>query len=219
VTVCAPGTSTCQTIENIQLDTGSYGLRLASDAAAQIAGALKINTASNGGQLAQCTRFADGFTWGTVRTADIKVGGETASSVPVQIIGDLAASTIPATNCVNGKAQNTSEALSANGILGIGMMAADCGALCVSAATSTYYSCPSGKNCATTGVPIASQVTNPVTKFAVNNNGVILQLPPLTAPAPSATGTLVFGIGTQSNNTLTGATSLKATEHGMVNGM
>src|SRR5258708_7516206 len=28
VTVCAPGTNTCQTINNIQLDTGSYGLRL-----------------------------------------------------------------------------------------------------------------------------------------------------------------------------------------------
>jgi hypothetical protein len=28
VTVCLPGTSTCQTIDNIQVDTGSYGLRI-----------------------------------------------------------------------------------------------------------------------------------------------------------------------------------------------
>ena len=30
VTVCVPGTTTCQTIDNIQVDTGSYGLRLLS---------------------------------------------------------------------------------------------------------------------------------------------------------------------------------------------
>ena len=51
-------------------------------------------------------------------------------------------------------------------------------------------------------MPLAQQVVNPVTKFAVNNNGVIVQLPPVTTSAASATGTLVFGIGTQSNNTL-----------------
>ncbi len=28
VTVCLPGTTTCQTIDNIQVDTGSYGLRI-----------------------------------------------------------------------------------------------------------------------------------------------------------------------------------------------
>src|ERR1700688_3699777 len=57
VTVCAPGTSTCQTIDNIQLDTGSYGLRLASDQAAQILGSLPVNTSTSGGQLAECTQF------------------------------------------------------------------------------------------------------------------------------------------------------------------
>jgi len=28
VTICVPGTSTCQTIDNIQVDTGSQGLRI-----------------------------------------------------------------------------------------------------------------------------------------------------------------------------------------------
>lgn len=218
VTVCVPGTSTCQTINNIQLDTGSYGLRLASDAAAQIVSALKIDTSTSGGQLAQCTQFADGFTWGTVRTADVKIGGETASSVPVQIIGDLAASTIPATNCINGSEENTSRDLGANGILGIGVSATDCGTRCVTPTNSSYYSCPSGTNCTLVGVPLTSQVTNPVTRFAVDNNGVIVQLPPLTSPAPSSTGTLVFGIGTQSNNTLTGVTSFRSTASGAVSG-
>ena len=32
VTVCVPGSGTCQTINNVQLDTGSFGLRLAKAA-------------------------------------------------------------------------------------------------------------------------------------------------------------------------------------------
>jgi hypothetical protein len=218
VTVCAPGTSTCQTIDNIQLDTGSYGLRLASDAAAQILGSLPVNTSTSGGQLAECTQFADGFTWGTVRTADVKIGGETASAIPIQMVGDMANSTVPLNGCINGSNESTSRQLGANGILGVGVSATDCGASCTDALTSNYYSCPSGTNCTAIGVPVAQQVVNPVTKFAVNNNGVIVQLPPVATTAATATGTLVFGIGTQSNNTLTGVTSFRSTGFGNLSG-
>jgi Protein of unknown function (DUF3443) len=218
VTVCVPGTSTCQIINNIQLDTASYGLRLASDAAAQIVSALKINTSASGGQLAECTQFADGFVWGTVRTADVKIGGETASSIPIQVVGDLNASSVPATNCINGTNESTSADLGANGILGIGVSATDCGTACADAVLSNYYSCPSGTNCTLAGVPVASQVTNPVTRFAVDNNGVIVQLPPLQGPAPSVAGTLVFGIGTQSNNALMGVTTYQSDNTGTING-
>jgi hypothetical protein len=218
VTVCAPGTSTCQTIDNIQLDTGSYGLRLASDAAAQILGSLPVNTSTSGGQLAECTQFADGFTWGTVRTADVKIGGETASAIPIQMVGDMANSTVPLNGCINGSNESTSRQLGANGILGVGVSVTDCGASCTDALTSNYYSCPSGTNCTAIGVPVAQQVVNPVTKFAVNNNGVIVQLPPVATTAATATGTLVFGIGTQSNNTLSGVTSFRSTGFGNLSG-
>jgi hypothetical protein len=216
VTVCAPGTSTCQTINNIQVDTGSYGLRLASDAATQILGSLPVNTSTSNGQLAECTQFADGFTWGTVRTADVKIGGEIASAIPIQVVGDLPDSTVPLNGCINGSNESTSRQLGANGILGVGVAATDCGVTCTNAATSNYYSCPSGTNCSAIGVAVAQQVVNPVTKFAVDNNGVIVQLPPVTTSAASATGTLVFGIGTQSNNALTGtgATSYRSTDFG-----
>ena len=47
----------------------------------------------------------------------------------------------------------------------------------------------------------ASQVPNPVTKFAKDNNGTIIQLPSVAnAGAATVTGTLTFGIDTQSNN-------------------
>ena len=211
VTVCAPGTNNCQTINNIQVDTGSYGLRLASDKAAQILGSLPVAQSTSGGQLAECTQFADGFTWGTVRTADVKIGGEIASAIPIQIVGDLPNSTVPVNGCINGSNESTSRQLGANGILGVGVAATDCGVSCTNAATSNYYSCPSGTNCSAIAVPLAQQVVNPVTKFAVDNNGVIVQLPPVATSAAAVTGTLVFGIGTQSNNALTGATSYRST--------
>ncbi|WP_241201990.1 DUF3443 domain-containing protein [Caballeronia sp. SBC2] len=216
VTVCAPGTSNCQTINNIQLDTGSYGLRLASDAAAQIVGSLPVATSTSGGQLAECTQFADGFTWGTVRTADVKIGGEIASGIPIQVVGDLADSTVPTNGCINGSNESTSRQLGANGILGVGVSATDCGVDCTNAATSNYFSCPGGNNCSAIAVPLAQQVVNPVTKFAVDNNGVIVQLPAVATSAASVTGTLVFGIGTQSNNALTGtgATQYRSTSFG-----
>ncbi|SAL14617.1 DUF3443 domain-containing protein [Caballeronia humi] len=219
VTVCAPNTSVCQTIDNIQLDTGSYGLRLVSGAAQQVLGNLPVSAAQGGGQLAECTQFADGFTWGTVRQADVKIGGETASNIPVQIIGDLSASSVPASGCVSGSNEATSTDLGANGILGVGNAIYDCGASCLTASQSMYYSCPNGTNCTPVGVPLTQQVVNPVTKFAVNNNGVIVTMPPISDNGTaSASGTLVFGIGTQSNNARTGVTTFTTDTSGNVNG-
>src|SRR5262249_34918431 len=53
-------------------------------------------------------------------------------------------------------------------------------------------------------IPLASQATNPVARFAKDNNGVILQLPAIsTNGAASVSGSMIFGIGTQTNNTQT----------------
>ncbi|MBN3727920.1 DUF3443 domain-containing protein [Burkholderia sp. Ac-20379] len=195
VTVCAPGTSTCQVISNVLLDTASYGLRLVNTAAANVLGSLPKATASNGGALTECGQFVSSYTWGSVRTADIKLAGLTASSVPLQIIGDLGTSNVP-TDCSNGSTSaNTVNALGANGILGVGPSPLDCGSACVSAASnSNYYSCPASGSCAQTTVPLANQVANPVSRLPSNNDGVIVQL---NAPSNgTATGTLTLGVGT-----------------------
>jgi hypothetical protein len=221
VTVCKPGTSTCQTINNIQLDTGSYGLRLIAGAAQQILGNLPVSVPEGGGQFAECAHFASGFTWGTVRLADVKMGSEVASSIPVQIIGDLAASTIPATGCVTGVEERTASDLGANGILGIGAATYDCGTNCFTAANSMYFRCQSGgKNCTQVSAPLTQQVVNPVTRFPVDNNGVIVQMPGIpTGGQASASGTLVFGIGTQSNNARANVTKLATDGNGNLSGV
>jgi hypothetical protein len=49
-------------------------------------------------------------------------------------------------------------------------------------------------------------VQNPVPLFASDNNGVILELPVVSGGTPSISGSLIFGIGTQANNSLGSAT-------------
>ncbi len=216
VTVCAKGSSNCQVIDNVQVDTASFGLRVLASALGGLANAIPVNTTPTGATLAECTQFADGYTWGTVRTVDVKIAGETASAIPIQVIGDLASSTTPRA-CVNyGAAQNTQSDLGANGILGIGVAPTDCGALCQqNAATSNYYACPNGINCNNTTLAIKQQVANPVANFVTDNNGVILQMQPISGSgAPSASGTLVFGIGTQTNNAMAATQTLNTDQWG-----
>ncbi len=70
-----------------------------------------------------------------------------------------------------------------------------------------YFACNGGGGCTSTLLATASQVANPVASFAVNNNGVVLMLPAVPpGGAGRATGSLVFGIGTQANNQLGTAT-------------
>ena len=62
VTICVPGTSQCQTIDNILVDTGSTGLRLL---AGQVTIPLPQEKDANGNPLEDCSVFLDGYTWET----------------------------------------------------------------------------------------------------------------------------------------------------------
>jgi hypothetical protein len=202
VTVCVPGSTTnCQTIDNIQVDTGSYGLRILAPV---LTISLPLQPASNGGSLVECTAFADGYSWGPVALADLQVSGESAGSVPVQVIGDANFPNVPADCSSVGPAEDTVAAFGANGIIGIGVFAQDCGSGCTTTVDNkVYYACTSGSvQCEPTTVPsLASQVTNPIALFATDNNGAIIQLPSVPAGgAATASGYMIFGIDTQTNN-------------------
>jgi uncharacterized protein DUF3443 len=197
VTVCVPGSTTsCQTIDHIQVDTGSYGLRLLAPV---LTLTLPVEMLASGGSLAECTQFVDGFSWGPIATADIQIAGETANSVPVQVIGDSRFTNIP-TECsgTGGTEEDTVSTFGANGILGIGPFESDCGD-CDTATHGLYFSCTT--SCTDTTVPDNLQIPNPVTHFAVDNNGAIIVLPSVAAGgASNVMGSLIFGIDTQSDN-------------------
>lgn len=64
VTVCVAGTTTCQSIDHVEVDTGSEGLRLLSSASG---GELNISLAPEtvgGNPVDECLVFADGYVWG-----------------------------------------------------------------------------------------------------------------------------------------------------------
>jgi hypothetical protein len=201
ITVCQPGTSNCQTIDHVAVDTGSSGLRLLSSVLTSALNLPQVMDAS-GSPFAECIQFADGYSWGSVKTADVKIAGEQVNGLRVQVIGDPAFPTVPS-DCASGVPENTVQAFGANGLLGVSSFREDCGPFCVTATgPGTYYSCPL-TGCVGATAALAEQLQNPVALFPVDNNGVIVELPTVDpAGAAAIKGSLVFGIGTQSNNAL-----------------
>ena len=213
ITVCAPNTTNCQTISGIEVDTGSYGLRImASVLNASLLSALPQQMfAGTTSPVAECAQFADGYSWGPVMSADITISSEKASGIPIQVIGDPSFSQVPSDCSSVGPQENTVSSFGANGLLGVGVFQQDCGNACASSVIAgTYYQCPTnGGGCSGIIEPTNLQVSNPVASFAADNNGVIVDLPSVAAGgAATATGSLIFGIGTQSNNGLGSATIL-----------
>jgi hypothetical protein len=212
VQICAPN-GACQTIDNVLLDTGSFGLRLLGS---EVTVPLVPLTDSSGNTLYDCVQFLDNsFLWGAVAPATIVLGGETATSTSVQVI---ATPSFPIPSGCTGTNEDTQTTLGANGILGVGPEPFDCGTSCDVNGGQTspppiYYLCSTTGTCNPTFVSCGTlcqdsnpnqQVTNPVFNFPVDNNGVIVHLPAVTDVAATVNGTLTFGIGTESNNALPG---------------
>lgn len=204
VTVCVPNTNTCQTIDHILVDTGTSGLRLLSSV---LTVPLPQQNDSSGNPLDECMVFLDGYAWGPVALADISIAGEKASSAPVQVmIPDSSSPPVPSScssRSMGSNEGNSVSALGANGILGVGLFQQDCGIECTSANGTippVYFDCPSS-GCNPTYATLAQQVPNPVILFSFDNNGVVISLPVVPeGGVPTENGSLIFGIGTQTNN-------------------
>ncbi len=219
VTICAPGsTSNCQTVDHVLVDTGSIGLRIFSSVLnPSLLGALTTQSDPSANPVGECYAFVDGYIFGSVKQADFSIGGESVANMPLQVIADSGVFNSPPASCSSGGGTNlnTVQAFGANGVIGIGVTQTDCGANCTFSGgfgAATYYDCPSS-GCSTIIVRASSttapfqQLPNPVAAMAVDNNGTVMSLN--SAPSSGAltgTGTLFFGIGTQTNNGLNGAT-------------
>jgi hypothetical protein len=234
VTICAPGSTTnCQSIPYVQVDTGSYGLRIIGSVLnASLYSALPAETstvaATSGQPLAECTQWADGYSWGPLVTADMQIAdqagsaGESANGIPVQVIGATNYTRVP-TDCTNTGPNGEEDSVAtfgANGIIGVGPFVQDCGPSCSSGAgvQATYYTCATPGACTDSAgggnytiVTAAQQASNPIAYFATDNNGLIIELPSAAAKGQATvTGSLVFGIDTESNNQVGSAMVLPA---------
>lgn len=208
VNVCVSGSQTqCANIDHVLLDTGSSGLRLVASVLAAHSISLSPLHDAAGNPLEECMSFVGGQTFGPVALADVHLAGETAAKVPVQIMNDTTSGAPPPASCgANGTLINGVSGFAANGVLGVGVFEQDCGPSCVAPATPlpVYYGCTAAGVCTAENTPLSNQVANPVALFATDNNGVSVTLPNLQSANgdPSVQGTLVFGIGTQSDNGL-----------------
>ena len=206
VNVCNPGgQTTCATIPNVQVDTGSSGLRILASAPGVSNLALTPVT-GGGSSVYECFLYSDGsYLWGQVEQADVSMAGENATHVPIQVVSTSSAPSNTPCGAGGGSNLNTPTLLQANGVLGLGTAQQDCGMQCTgSSVLPDYWLCSSASSCSSVAaVPTATQVSNPVIFFTGDNNGVSLTLSQVVAGgAATSTGTLTFGIGTQSDNAL-----------------
>lgn len=205
ITICAPGTSSCQTIDHVLVDTASVGLRLLDSV---------VTVGSGKTSYFNCARFLDlTYTWGAVKTLDLRLGQQKISALPVQVFGSSFA------ECASGgySAIESIADLGAKGILGIGLFEQDCGADCSIASTGQYYRCQAGV-CTGSLVEVSAQLQNPIARLGDGqNNGFVVKLPAVSAPGISTLrGELVFGVDTQANNKLGSASVLNTNAWGEI---
>jgi hypothetical protein len=217
VTLCTPGCNRqCQTIHNILLDTGSYGLRIFSGA---IAIPLK-QVFSGSAALAECVQFGDGSSeWGPVEYADVILAGEPAiPNLPILVINSSYASPPKACTSSESLPDQDPKQVGFNGILGVGLFKDDCGSECATDSNNgQYYACTASSGCKESTASLGNQLQNPVALLPQDNNGVILKLPQVgSGGVPSINGSLILGIGTQANNLPQGETSYPVDRNGSV---
>ncbi len=193
VTVCT-SSSSCQTIPDVLVDTGSYGLRLASSALSLPTS----NETQSGYTVWECAQFGSGDAWGPVAPLYVTLSGlTTTTEVPVQIVVGASASNTPGSS---GCSKSTSNVMSGgiNGILGVGLLVYDGGEYDLCTSSSTSSSCPT----VDASLSPSKTVFDPAASFASDNNGVSLSFPSVpSGGSSSVSGIHSFGVGTQADNT------------------
>jgi hypothetical protein len=133
VTICRPGTSVCQTISDILVDTGSIGIRIFGSI---LSSTLPQEVEPQGDPIGECMSFADGSAlWGAVQLADVVLASEPAVTVPIHVIAPTFAGQSSSQNPCNSVVDSNPLIAGFNGILGIGLFTA------LSAKSTTTITC------------------------------------------------------------------------------
>ena len=199
VTICpdnAPTSSTCTTVNNILIDSGSGGLRVFRSLLTNTN--LTIESTSNGNEIADCVTYGDGSaTWGPMALATLTLESlSTTQSIPIQLIDSTYPNTTTSAICQSTDGlPTTPTTLGFNGLLGTVPIVYD--------NVSSYYSC-NQNSCTQIINPQESQVAaNPIAFLPAGyENGVTFKFPALgDTGAINAEGFAIFGVGTNIDNT------------------
>jgi hypothetical protein len=195
VTICNPTSPTqCTTVNNILIDSGSFGLRVFSSTLGSVGSSLPIETQGSN-QIAECITYGDGSAnWGPVALANITLASQsTTESIAMQLIN---ASYPGANNCSGADTSGTPSDFGFNGILGVGPLTDD-------RTSGNYYECNTNTStCIATNNP-PQYVANPIA-FLGNGfeSGITFKFPAIgTSGATGAIGYAIFGVGSNSDNT------------------
>ena len=194
VTICDANNKNCSTVDNILIDSGSYGFRVFASALQQNTLKALLPVTEGNQQLAECMTYGDlSQVWGPVYTANLQLSSNaTAENVPIQIL-DSSFATLP-DSCTN--ASVTPADFYSNGILGIGLYINDAGE-----SNPIYYLCKDNSCNETFKVPVVNQVSNPIAFLPANNNGYTIQFDNIESVGSlTAKGTITFGVNTASDN-------------------
>jgi hypothetical protein len=191
IKICEPNSTTnCQVIDHVIVDSGSDGLRF-------MEGVIKSSLLKHlpvvgvkGKIITECETYVDSYTYGPLLYADVYFGGKVLKKFPLQLASN--AYTPPA-ECQDegGEKTNTAALFGGNGLVGVAFPLTD---------VTPYYVCESnGSDCADfnyAGLP------NLVSVFEKDNNGAVITLPSVASRGSSTPvmGSLIFGVGTESNN-------------------
>jgi hypothetical protein len=116
IKVCVPGTTNCTVVPNIMLDSGSDGLRILSSA---LPASLPPVESASGDRVAFSSVFGGTATaWGPYAYADVYLGNDLATNVPIQVLDSTFAT--PPAGSMNVITPSMSSTFG-NGILGIGL--------------------------------------------------------------------------------------------------
>ena len=191
VTVCNAAQQ-CRTVPNVLVDTGSSGLRLYREAL----GGLQLEAVRDdmGRRLGSAADFAVGGLWGTLHSAQVRVGQvETTQAIPIQLFDAASPSELrPASYKDDARPRFITMG---NGVLGISPRRHD---------PQRYFALhrwgPGAVLPAWNPVDVdaSRQVVNPIGHFPdPYNNGSVISLPEVDGSAgqKTAQGWLGFGIG------------------------
>jgi hypothetical protein len=191
IKICEPGSTTnCQVIDHVIVDSGSDGLRF-------MEGVIKSSLLTHlpamtvkGKTITECETYVDSYTYGPLLYADLYFGGKVVKKFPLQLATNAFT---PPTDCSDqgGEKTNTPALFGGNGLVGVAFPLTD---------MTPYYACQSnGPDCKASdyaGLP------NLVSVFEKDNNGAVITLPAISAQGAGTPvlGSLIFGVGTESNN-------------------